>query len=989
MPSPLFANKLPGFYFVRHHGKSSNKISAVMKKTIQQGKNFKDRQNLDLKQIHSTTDSYMFNMKFGEDITTFSSASILMATWLYSSIQFLQMNDENERDCHVLNSKDQCISKKLNKRHNGNHDQWNKKTVFSHLSNTTYAHNPIQVLATSVRIDNHSDELDDDRNNITNKRNTSSFTENHPVDKEADFIVVGYGNAGKEAAKCLGKECPKASIIIIDPSQIPTNSSHTDAAFVSNNETFYSTPSGKREKISQFCHGSVVSLDHDKQTVTVLTNDHASSSPCPKIIRFKHSILIATGCRGSPPPSSLIDERAKQLILELRSTQFRNPPSIISDQTLDESVSNDQIINSSISKYPMLPSHTVQGLTLMAASQGARICILGSGIEALELAATAAISSPPSSNQSSTKENKKRNGERKNICLSFGNAAPLSNILPRYLSAAVSKRLQRFMDIEERSLVRYVSYHDASLRRTIKHNASINTPNLEIHLGKTFDSLDTKRVVSELLVVAPSISREAGSALLPSINWDGSSHDNLVSDTARSTSKTSVSTSFIPWSKLTLEDQTVISCFANDGRIVVNSELNAASKIYAAGSVAKYPNHHTGHATVAGEGVFNGGFSGKIAAMNMSREYHERQSKRSRDDLSRSSQGQKSRLFSNEESLPTWRTDKSSIQHNTFQQSSLSMMGIHALCIGQCDSENMSSHGYWWTNRRSRRNSRISREKKYENDSSVERQRQSSVPAAHLLSKSVYGSGVVFYFNRAGIIQGIMLWGLPFSTLPNGQDDSNDYNQELVKRMRQIILTNGEAIRNGHRDIEQYLDPNVVSHAHLLEESKYLVSIATQEYSKEFSHLKLSRPLHRYQPAKPVEIAALGTLKRNQRTGNGGIGDDIFYTKEETNGPLQETDHHLSFGMIPTISSSYETSGQNVALDDINARPPKEDPIWMRKNEAHKMLSVSNILADSFMFNMTRGQFNDGSDAVKQAAPPQVFEDARNKFREWGNSEPK
>ena len=93
--------------------------------------------------------------------------------------------------------------------------------------------------------------------------------------------------------------------------------------------------------------------------------------------------------------------------------------------------------------------------------------------------------------------------------------------------------------------------------------------------------------------------------------------------------------------------------------------------------------------------------------------------------------------------------------------------------------------------------------------------------------------------------------------------------------------------------------------------------------------------------------------------------------------------------MMPPISSTYETSGQNVPFDDINARPPKEDPIWMRKDEAHKMLSVSNILADSFMFNMSRGQFNDGSDAVKQAAPPQVFEDARNKFREWGSSEPK
>ena len=68
--------------------------------------------------------------------------------------------------------------------------------------------------------------------------------------------------------------------------------------------------------------------------------------------------------------------------------------------------------------------------------------------------------------------------------------------------------------------------------------------------------------------------------------------------------------------------------------------------------------------------------------------------------------------------------------------------------------------------------------------------------------------------------------------------------------MREIILTNGEAIRDGQREIGQNLDPNVVSHAHLLEESNYLVSLATKEYSKEFSYLKSSRPMHRYQPAK-------------------------------------------------------------------------------------------------------------------------------------------
>ena len=42
--------------------------------------------------------------------------------------------------------------------------------------------------------------------------------------------------------------------------------------------------------------------------------------------------------------------------------------------------------------------------------------------------------------------------------------------------------------------------------------------------------------------------------------------------------------------------------------------------IYAAGSVAKYPNNVTGHVIVAGEGIVDGTTAGKAAAENMARE---------------------------------------------------------------------------------------------------------------------------------------------------------------------------------------------------------------------------------------------------------------------------------------------------------------------------------------------------------------------------------
>ena len=43
--------------------------------------------------------------------------------------------------------------------------------------------------------------------------------------------------------------------------------------------------------------------------------------------------------------------------------------------------------------------------------------------------------------------------------------------------------------------------------------------------------------------------------------------------------------------------------------------------IYAAGSVAKYPNNVTGHVIVAGEGIVNGTTANKAEAENMTRQY--------------------------------------------------------------------------------------------------------------------------------------------------------------------------------------------------------------------------------------------------------------------------------------------------------------------------------------------------------------------------------
>jgi hypothetical protein len=237
---------------------------------------------------------------------------------------------------------------------------------------------------------------------------------------EYDFVVLGNGNAGKSAIQVLRKQCPGASIALVDPLRphIQENSTKVD---------YY----------------PFSSIGFHPPTRTVQLADPNTQ------LQYRHAILVATGSRGAPPPLTLFDDQILDRVLELRPTDVPGN-----------------------SKRPVLAPETVRRLALMAASQGAKICVLGSGWEAVELAVAAS-----------------KAGKEAPL-LAFGSAGPLCHILPRYLSTAVTKRLrQQGIDIQERSLVRYVA-----------HNVRHGTPRLEVHAAKSFDMLDTQRFLVDLLV---------------------------------------------------------------------------------------------------------------------------------------------------------------------------------------------------------------------------------------------------------------------------------------------------------------------------------------------------------------------------------------------------------------------------------------------------------------------------------------------------------
>ena len=103
-------------------------------------------------------------------------------------------------------------------------------------------------------------------------------------------------------------------------------------------------------------------------------------------------------------------------------------------------------------------------------------------------------------------------------------------------------------------------------------------------------------------------------------------------------------------------------------------------------------------------------------------------------------------------------------------------------------------------------------------------------PASGRGSLPVYGSGVVYYLSRSGKIEGIMLWGLPFSSIPNNVHSS--LNTELVDRLKEIIYSNGGIAIDDHSEkilkenTGLNIDMNLLSYLHLVEESKHLASLA-------------------------------------------------------------------------------------------------------------------------------------------------------------------
>ena len=426
------------------------------------------------------------------------------------------------------------------------------------------------------------------------------------------------------------------------------------------------------------------------------------------------------------------------------------------------------------------------------------------------------------------------------------------------------------------------------------------------------------------------------------------------------------------WSQLTKTstiDPSVVVCYEDDGRVAVNTELCAAFRIYAAGSVAKYPNSSTGHASVAGEGTLDGAEAGRIAALNMSRSYVERSGflRQSEDDTIHS--------FATH-GIPVWRSDVTSYLSRKGEAvpSSLAGLGVQALCVGNCDSERLSTRAFWWTNSSARRRviTRLMEDEvvEYDEDDAIRHMRRRKTRRKLGLVSPLYGVGVVYYIDQNGRIRGIMTWGLPFA-----DNETGDLKPQLVTRMKDAVATNG-GISALDSDENYHL-----MNTFLGKESQRLVALAFLGHNHDAAGIahgldgpieKFSKPLYRYTEARPSKSTNLNVLKRKEGDSLGVLGENLYardtLAMEDEESKVEEEVSNIPkpnypLNVLPWDLVENPTNAPAESLVELNrfmavqraweandnrARPGKEDPLWLRPGDEKRSMSQKQILIDYY-----------------------------------------
>jgi hypothetical protein len=693
-----------------------------------------------------------------------------------------------------------------------------------------------------------------------------------------DFVVVGYGTAGRSAVKQLKRDCPSATVALVDPLQHFSGSAdHTDGL--------------------DFYPNYAMGIDPRIRQIHLLSS--IPNLP-PKTIHYKHGVLLATGARGAPIPHYLYDDKAANFIWELR------PTIIQCDGQTRQVLRKDQVYDKAIS----------------AAQEGKQIAVLGSGWDAVDIAIATVCSC--------TKRQSRP-------ILVTGSSGPLRNVLPDYLASSLTKRLRvKGLQIMDRTLIQYIR----------SDTSSQNDP-LHLYTCKSYDSLDISVNKIDRIVAAPDTNGSRGCATV--ITLDCPEH---LKNSQKGRSW------YTSWSSLAMtspSDPISIGCYKDDGRVAVNAELCAVAAVYAAGSVAKFSNSRSGHADVAGYGIEDATKAGQLAASNMSRVYR---SLNRQSALFRVNNQEVREWPKTLDPIAVFRTDR---LQSSCKKSWLSKHGVNALLVGNCDSERFATHAIWWTNQAAQKRL-LSLASGSENF-----KRRKTIQNAFT---PVYGLGVIYFQDQSGRVQGVMTWGLPFTS----NNSEAALNHRLVELMKDTILYNGY-MNSLHSDAD-----NIRMATFLEQRTKELVSLAFEEYAEDYKrgkmhqrvgeHANFPKSLHRYSKPKLASVRTHGMLKRKEGQGAHGIlGEDLFTRYEDAfeDAPLEPPDMAKNIGFaakhVHTMYEwqTYERLESRFDENEIRARPSKEDLLWIRKGDENRNQSHAEKLYQTYKNLLTNARASDRS----------------------------
>jgi hypothetical protein len=296
--------------------------------------------------------------------------------------------------------------------------------------------------------------------------------------------------------RVLQEQCPSAKIAVIDPLR---PSAAAAAATKNKGKSKLLSSIGSlhhpNNKFTDYYTETATGFHPHDRTVQLLSATAAdpstststsTSSTLPLQLEYKYGIVLATGARGAPPPMELFEESSLSRVLELRTTALVG----------NNNNNNHNHDHPRKPKRPVLPPERVRRAVIETASQGARVGILGSGWEALDLACAAAeVAKQPRRSHINMPA-------AMTTTLVFGSPGPAWHILPPYLSSELRKKIRKQgINIQDRSIVRYI----ANVNRNGNGNGNANgdtttTQELELHTAKTYDLLETQRTKMDLLI---------------------------------------------------------------------------------------------------------------------------------------------------------------------------------------------------------------------------------------------------------------------------------------------------------------------------------------------------------------------------------------------------------------------------------------------------------------------------------------------------------